>query len=490
MDLVDALKQLSNQTRTSNGAFALKSTGSDLLDLYGCIGALRSRPENEIEVLFSNAFAEDKLLAMKLLFYARDIRGGLGEVRTFQIILEHMANLYPTIVIKNFKNIVEFGRWDDLFVLIDTPCEKEMWGYVSAQLKSDIANAKANRPISLLAKWLKSPKTSSSATSKLGRYTAKKLGLSTKEYRLILSKLRSHLKIVEKYMSSNNWSQIDYKSVPSKAMKNYRGAFQEHDPERFMNYLGHVRDGSSKINSSTLYPYDIVEKIIYRSEYSDVLEAQWNALPDYVGDSTNDILVMADTSGSMWGRPMATSVGLAIYFAERNKGAYNNVFLTFSESPCFIQLKGSTLYEKIKHVMSAPWGMNTDFQKAMKLILKTAIKFRLAPDKMPKSIVVITDMEFDFAIGQGYYSKRINWDFYSYLEKEFKSHGYAIPNIVFWNVNSTENVFHASSKYKGVQLVSGHSPAIFKTVLNSIGKTPTEAMLMTLNDPRYDSVEI
>lgn len=493
MNFIDALNQINNQTITTNGALALKSTSSDLVNLFGVVGALRSRTEVDIQTLFSNAFAEDRLLATKLLFYTRDIRGGLGEVRTFQIILEDIAKNHSDILIKNLKNIIEFGRWDDLFVLIGTDCEDAMWQFVSEQLKFDVQGCNNNQPISLLAKWLKSPKTSSKATSKLGRYTASKLKLTQKEYRLILSRLRSHLNIVESHMSANRWSNISYNSVPSKAMNIYRHTFEKHDTERFSTYIESVSNGEQKINASTLFPYDIVEKILYGHESNKVLEEQWKALPSYIDSSKqNDILIMADTSGSMNGRPLATAIGLAIYFAEKNQGAYHNTFLTFSERPAFLQIKGDTLYEKIRMVSQAPWGMNTDFEKAMNLILDTAVLFKISPDNLPKSLVVISDMEFDNCTRTSVFRKGSNtpWTFHEHLREKFEACGYVMPNIIFWNVRSQKDTFHASCDFNGVQLVSGQSPSVFKTVLNNIGKTPWEAMVSTLNNSRYDCVEI
>lgn len=490
MNFVEALKQKANQTITENGALALKSTGNDLVDLFGSIGALRSREEIAIQALFAKTFVEDPLLATKLMFYARDIRGGLGERRTFRAILKMMAQIHPEIIVKNFKNINTFGRWDDFYTLVGTPCEVAMWQYISHQLKLDVQGCNAGESISLLAKWLKSPKTSSKQTSMLGRYTAKQLGLSEKEYRQTLSRLRRHIKVTETLMSAKEWSNIAYEGVPSYAMTNYRGAFERHDTERFRAYIDKVCFGVLKINASTLYPYDIVEKILYGNGYSQVLEEQWKALPDYIEGTANDVLIMADVSGSMMGRPMATAIGLAIYFAERNQGVYRDLFMTFSANPEILTIKGNTLYEKIMMVKQTPWGMNTDFEAAMELILETAIQLDIPTDQLPKSLVVISDMQFDSATRINWGANVSNWNFYDHLRERFEASGYTIPNIVFWNVDSDKDTFHASCDYKGVQLASGHSAGTFKTVLANIGKTPYEAMLATLNQPRYDCVEI
>ncbi|MEW8963233.1 DUF2828 family protein [Paraclostridium dentum] len=485
---IKALKQEYNYTTTENGAIALKSTNSALLDLFGEIGALRKRTDNEIEAKFIKAFVEDKLLATKMAFYARDIRGGLGERRVFRIILRYLANIHPEIVVKNLSNIPFYGRWDDLYVLVGTPVERDMWNLIRRQLQEDLTNMANRKPVSLMGKWLKSVNTSSPESRRLGKLTAKQLGLTEKQYRKILSKLRGYIDVVEKKMSANEWNKINYSNVPSRAMVIYRNAFYRHDPNRFDEFIENVRQGKEKINSFTLYPYDILERMCDRGfdlvhiKYDPVLEEQWKALPNYI-DGEYNVLVMADTSGSMVGRPMATSVGLAIYFAERNKGIWHNKFMTFSSEPSFVEIKGDTLYEKLKCVPEIV--ENTNLEAALKLILDTAIKHKLTQEDMPKSLIIISDMQFDDAtVSYG------DMTFYDTMKEMYNRAGYEIPNIVFWQVDSRRDSFQVTSEYKGVQLASGQSPSVFKSILNTIGKTPYEAMLEILNNPRYDYVVV
>jgi len=492
---VNALKQENNYTLTENGAVALKSTNSALVDLFGQIGAMRKRPDADIESAFSKAFAEDKLLATKMAFYARNVRGGLGERRTARIIFKFLAKLYPDVMKKNIQFLPLFGRYDDLYEFVGTPVENDMWRLIQEQWNLDIKNMKDNQPISLLAKWLKSVNTSSQESNKLGKLTAKNLGLSEKEYRKTLSVLRRYLDVTEVKMSHNQWSDINYASVPSRAMNIYRNAFRKHDEDRFNAYIESVSKGEAKINSSTLFPYDILEKMglstlvwygkyLTVNHYDKVLEEQWKALPNYI-EGENNVLVMADTSGSMQGRPIATSVGLAIYFAERNHGVFKDVFMTFSSRPSFVQLKGNTLYEKIKCIPSIV--ENTNLEAAFKLILDTAIRNNLTAEDMPKSLVVISDMEFDSATNN--YSGQ-NWTFYESMRQMYVDSGYEIPNVIFWNVDSRHDNFQVTSEYRGVQLASGQSPSVFKSILNNIGKTPYEAMLSVLSDPIYDCITV
>lgn len=373
MNFSEVMREESKWTKTENGADAKNTTDSALLDMFATIGSMRSRSEDEIIQKFELAFQEDPLGAMRCLFYARDIRGGLGERRVFRVLLPYIAKKHYEELYPNLELIPEYGRWDDFYALIGTPMEQQFWPFISWQLSSDKINMENGKNCSLLAKWLKKADASSPNTRKLGIYTANKLGMSVYDYKRLCVKLRKYIDVVEQRMSANEWDTINYPAVPSRAMMNYRKAFARHDEERFNEYLNKVQSGEQKINSATLYPYDIVEKILYGHEDSKVLEAQWNNLPNYVDNDVNAV-VMADVSGSMSGRPMATSIGLAMYFAERNKGAYHNLFMTFSGNPQFVELKGNTITEKIRFISRANWQMDTDLEKALLKILDVALE--------------------------------------------------------------------------------------------------------------------
>lgn len=484
MNFTNALREEAKWTTTENGAICKNTTGSALLDLFATIGSLRERSEFDIQRLFGLAYDENSLYAVKTLFYARDIRKGLGERRTFRVILPYLAKKNQEAVIKNLKYIGEYGRFDDYYCLIGTPVEKEMWATVKEQLMKDLSDMEAGKPVSLLAKWLKSADASSERTRKLGIYTARSLGLSVYVYKRLVKSLRKYIDIVEKRMSANEWNTINYSSVPSKAMMNYRNAFMRHDEERFSQYLNDVSVGKEKINTGTLYPYDIVHKILYGHEDNTVLEAQWNNLPNYIDNECN-VLVMADVSGSMTGRPMATSVGLALYFAERNKGPYHNIFMTFSGRPEIVEVKGSTLHDKIHFISKANWEMNTNLEAALFKILEIAHENNCSQDDLPKALIIISDMEIDDCTRQEHKEQ-----FYDYVARKYEEVGYRIPNIVFWNVNSRHDVFHADKNRKGVLLVSGQSANTFRNVLNAIDKTPMDLMYQVLDSDRYKPITI
>lgn len=484
MNFAEAMKNESAWTRTENGAVALNTTGNACLDLFGTIGALRDADHLRIARMFEDAYKEDPLLATKIAFYARDIRKGLGERRVFRTIIGYLAHNHPEALRPNLDLIGVFGRYDDLYCLIGTPLEDDMWAAMKKQFEEDVRNLHEGNAVSLLAKWIKTADASSANTRKLGILTAKRLGYPVYNFKRIVRTLRKRIGVVESLMSAGRWNEIQYSAVPSRAMMIYRKAFAKHDAERFTEFTADAVAGKEKINSSVLYPYDLVEKIWrWRSaKEDDVVEAQWRQLPNYVEPGTNAI-VIADTSGSMTGRPINTAIGLAIYFAERNVGAYHNMWMSFSANPKIHRLKGDTLAQKINSLDMSDWMMNTDLKAALKLVLDIAEKNEVAPEEMPKSLIVISDMEIDHCGNK-------NWTFYDRMAHKFEEHGYQIPNIIFWNVNSRNDVFHADGKRKGVQLCSGQSTTVFKEMLSCIGMTPVEAMHKVIDSERYNCITI
>ena len=484
---VDAAKLYStaNATMTENGAYALKSTGSHLLDLYGTAGGLRNATNDRIFKLFDDAVADDALLAAKLLFYIRDIREGLGERDLARRLMKYAAHNYPQLIKDNIHLIGEYGRYDDLYLFLDTPLENDMWKYMKETFENDLmALSNENIPVSLLAKWMKTADASSKNTRYIGIQTAIHLGYANDipTFKRLVRLLRKRINIVEAKMSANEWDKIEYSHVPSRASMIYRNAFSKHDTERYKQYINDALEGNATIHAATLTPYDLIREVMYGSEKDDTIEAQWKQLPDYVDSDTN-VLCMVDVSGSMRGRPMDVAVGLGMYFAEHNTGAFNNLFMTFSEIPEIVVLEGETLYERVSNMMRANWGYTTDLKAAFTKCLDIALKHNVPAEDMPKSIIVISDMEINKADNRG-------WLFYDVVAEEYKKAGYKIPNLIFWNVKSRNTLFHVDSDRAGVQLASGESATIFKQVIANIGFNPIEAMLRTLNSERYAAVKL
>lgn len=504
MNFANAMYRAGSEKLTENGAFAYNSAGHGaLLDMFSQIGALRTRNEDEIARKFAAAFNEDKLLATKMMFYAGCIReGGLGERRTFRICLRWLAENHPEIVVKNIDLIPYFNRFDSLFVLIGTECESIMWELIAKTLGDDVRAMKASRngkhmPASLLAKWMPSENTSSAKTRALAAKAIKALRLTPRTYRRMLSALRKHINVTERLMSAGEWGCIDYAKVPSYAMHNYSSAFAKHDHERFEAYLKSVNKGEAKINASVLYPYDLVEKYLgdYYSGYgiragdcrvaaeeNAVVEAQWKVLPNYIKEGLN-IVAMADVSGSMLGRPMASSIGLAIYLAQHNIGAYRNQYMTFTNDPHFINLReGCSLLEAVQKTASAGVGYSTNLMKAMNEILRVAIVNKVPNSEMPKAMLVLSDNEIN-----SYYRPYANWDFMDTLEAKFRAHGYECPKLIMWNINARNDTF--LSNREDVILVSGQSASTFKNLVRALnGMTAYEYMVSILNDKAYDKV--
>lgn len=477
MSFMDDLEIETSVTLTENGGRALSTTGDKLLNLFAVLGALRARPADVI-AKFDAAYAENTDLATKMVFYGRDVRGGLGERAVGRFMLRELAIINPAIVTANLKNIIEFGRWDDLFVLFDTPVETDMIEFVKMQLVSDKRHMDKHESVSLLAKWMPSINASSEHTKALAHRFVKALNTTPREYRKTLSALRKYIDVTEVKMSANKWTDIDYKAVPSNAMSNYDSAFARHDYVGFNRYLDAVKSGDVKINAATLYPYNVIGTM---RGNRDVAEAQWKALPNYV-EGDNNFLIMADVSGSMTGRPMRTSVGLAIYFAERNHGAFANKFMTFTDIPKIVDVTGNDLFEKYCSV-SDHFGYNTNLEAAFEAILSTAVRTHCPQADLPKALIIISDMEIDC------------WDggsltFTEEMRKRFAEHGYEMPKLVYWNVDSRKDTFLASKNDPNAILISGQSASTFKNLIKGIDLSAFEIMVQTLNDPRYDSVVV
>lgn len=482
--LLKELKKATNYTYTEKGALTYKSTLNKCYDLFAFGGASRGRNEEDILDMFYDALREDKLLAMKLLFYIRDVRGGLGERRTFRVILKSLANSHPYLVEKNIDLIPFYGRYDDLLVLFDTRCEDKM---ISLIAKTLIDDCRTNYP-TLLAKWLPSENASSSDSRRLARKLAKKLSLTNREYRKTLSSIRNKLKIVENLLSEKRYDEIEFDKLPSKAGLKYRDAFLRHE-ELCDRYIEFIDNKSSKINAKTLYPYDII-KNVWNCDYSEraILDKYWDALPDYFEGKPCDILPVIDNSGSMaWNEsngvyPIDVAVSLGIYCAERNLGDFHSHYISFSRTPKLVEIKGDDIVDKALSAVKDVVYDTTNIEAVFDLILNTLKKNNLSEEHLPKHIVIISDMEFDE--GTRYTDSETLME---RIRKEWVKEGYTMPNLVYWNVCSRRNNI-SDLGADNITYVSGCTPMIFKSIMS--GKNGMDLMLDTLNSDRYSSIRI
>lgn len=480
------LKSEANHTFTENGAVTNVSSFSSCVDLFGTVGALRNQPEADIIRRFVLAFAENPDLAMKILFYARDIRGGLGERHTFRVILEWLAENEPAALRKNLAYVPEFGRWDDLLILLDTSCRSDAVSVIRRQLNEDIKAMEANEEVSLLAKWLPSVNASSKDSVIKAKQIARALGMSEQQYRKTLSSLRSYIRIIENNLREKDYS-FDYSKQPSKAMYKYRKAFNRNDGERYQSFLDSVCRGEAILHTGTLMPYDIVSPLLRRaiSEPERIsADTTWKALENF-GNGENAIAVI-DGSGSMYcncgpASPASVALSLGIYFAEHSTGMFANHFITFSRNPHLVEIKGRDITEKVRYCEQFNEVANTDVKKVFELLLYVAVKNNASQEEMPSTVYIISDMEFDYCAEN---SSLTNFE---YAKKLYANYGYKLPNIVFWNVASRNLQQPVTMNEQGVALVSGCSPRVFSLAVS--GKTsPYSFMMSTLGTERYAKI--
>ena len=478
--MLEVLKKTANKTYTENGAVTYRTSGKDCLDLFASIGALRHADDEDIRNRFLKAYAENRDLAMKILFYARDVRGGLGERRVFRSILTWLASNEKGSVVKNLPFIAEYGRWDDVLVLLKTPCRKEALTLLKEQFRADLAALEDSGDISLLGKWLPSVNASNRETVMQAKMIAKAFGLSDRDYRKALVKLRARIRIIENNLREKDYT-FDYAKQPSKAMFKYRKAFLRNDGERYADFLQKVDRGEAKLHTGTLMPYELVERAYDCSEEERrSLDVTWRMLEDFTTDE--NALVVADGSGSMYwnGKPMPAAVAqsLAIYFAEHNKGKFHNHFLTFSMTPQLVEIKGNDFVEKVRCCKTFDECANTNLEAVFDLVLQAAAENHVPQAEMPAKLYIISDMEFDSCV------KNSSMTNFENAKASYAAAGYKLPDLVFWNVDSRHEQQPVKENDRGVALVSGCSPRIFSMVMDG-ELNPYAFMLSVIDTERY-----
>ena len=492
MNFIDAIKNtINNETiRTENGALGYRTTGTALLDLNFAVASLRAKSETEIATLFTRAYFENPTLAIKWMFFARDVRGGLGERRLFRACMRALAIINRDATARVLSLVPEYGRYDDLWSLIGTELEGEVIALIKAQLERDMACASSGESVSLIGKWLPSENASSAETKALARKIRLALGMSARSYRKTLSALRASIDIVEDMMSSGNWNQIEYDAVPSRANLIYRKAFLRNDRKRRIDFLERLAKGKTTINASVLFPHEIVARYNIWDVLDASLEALWGALDDTVSGNDNT-LVVADGSGSMhWYhdgnvRPIDVANALAIYFAERAGGNFKDKYITFSSHPQLVDLSGAdSLREKLLVARTHNEVANTNIKATFDLILETAVNNSMKNEDMPKNILIISDMEFDRATTSG-----VNETLFATIQREYKELGYDVPRLVFWNVASRSGAIPVKENALGVALVSGFSVSIVNMVMSG-ELDPYACLVSSLNTERYAPIEV
>ncbi|PSF37826.1 hypothetical protein C7H19_07530 [Aphanothece hegewaldii CCALA 016] len=470
----------SNKALTQNNAVSHYSTLSPCLNFFAQGGSLRNQSPSYIHNLFSLAWQENPQLAIQIMAWIYDCRGGCGERDVFYYLFVWLANHHLETAKSNLFLIPEFGRWDMLIRLLDIPTLQEsILALIRKQLNDDLSHMEKNLSISLCAKWLPREGKQNEDKAKL---IQNKLNLSPKNYRRLLASLGQYIKIVEQKMCAQEWKTINYAQVPSRASMIYRHAFGKHDQTRYQQYLNDVAAGKAEIKAAQLYPYDIIRNYLNNQPEDLTLELQWKALPNpFDQGDLRAILPVVDVSGSMYTsnkiRPIDVSISLGIFFAEKNPSIWGGSFITFSGSPVFEQLKGKSLREKVNNLRRASWAMNTNIQAVFDLILNKAKQNGLSNSELPEMVLIISDMEFDQA-----QSGKTN---YQAIDDKFKAAGYTRPVLVFWNVDAKSHQFPVTKNDDRVILLSGFSPNVFTSLMSGKIINPTEAMLATIDIEKY-----
>lgn len=489
---MNGLQNASNYAVTENGALAHKTTRSAVYDMFALGGAYRKRNDEDCILLFKNALEENETLALKCLFYLRDCRGGQGERRFFRVCYKWLAQKHADVARRNFELISEYGRYDDvIYALIGTPLENDALEFIKNQLALDL---ECKTP-SLLAKWLPSENASAVKTKKMGNIIREYLGMTHREYRKTLSILRERINLLERLMSANRWDEIEFDKIPSKAGLIYKNAFARRDIIA-KKYEAFAKSEDTKVNASTLYPYDVVHKAVegtrgWGYSFRDMsaidramVEKYWENLPDYLEGKPCKMMCVVDTSGSMSGSeasaPINVAIGLGMYCAERIGGPFKNHYISFSSRPQLIKIEGVDFVDKVRRIYKTNLCENTDLVKTFRMLKKIALTAK--PEDIPETIVVISDMQID--CGSCFYGSNVATEMES-MRREWEKAGLKMPKLVYWNVEA-RGAANFLDDGPNVTYVSGCSPVIFQQVIS--GVTGYELMLKKLESARYEAI--
>jgi len=474
---------MSNLTEAlqTNNAWMMATNSSSLnecVNLFFSIGAMRGKNKEKIISMFSKAFNEDPRTAMRILFWSRDIRGGAGERQIFRDVMSYLVESHTQAVRVNLDLIPEYGRWDDVYGLFDTELENDAITLLVQGLKNGSG---------LCAKWM--PRK-----GVVFNKVRKSLNITPKELRKLLVYLSD---TVEQKMCSKSWEKIDYSKLPSLAMSRYSNAFNKNDNERFSEYKEELVKGNVKINAGAVYPYDIIKSVNMGD--AELSSEQWKALPNYMEESNDLVLPVVDVSGSMGCSAgnnrlvtcLDVAISLGIYISERNEGPFKDMFVTFSSEPSVQKLSGN-LSDKVKQLNRADWGMSTNLEATFNLLLEQAIKHGISQDNMPTKILILSDMEFNQATGNYWARENSRWNptAMEMVRQKYQEHGYDIPSIIFWNINSSGGNVPTRFDEVGTALVSGFSPSIMKSILSGDIVSPLEMMKTVVDSERYEPITV
>ena len=487
--------------RTNNGALSLSDTGNARVNLFFKLNRDSHATLNFFQ-LIDNAWDEDILDTIKIIFNARDARGGKGDRKTFLFAMDHLFTHNYNIWMQLIKYVPEYGRYLDWVEMANMILEfgdidkiDPIIIQIVDQLNNDHENMLNGRSVSLLAKWLPSEKKKWNRLS-INKYICKRLFNIHEVYhwhyatlrKKYLTPLRTYIDIVEKYMCSNTWSEIDFSKVPSIAMHRLKKAFLKNSPLEFNSWKESLLRGETKVNFSQLEPHLLVMHYNNRYLADEIIEAQWKSIVEKTAGygALNDCLVICDISGSMTGTPMDVAIALGILIASITEEPFRNSLITFSTKPVYhiIPNNCKTLLDKVKNVSKMHWEMTTDLNAVFKLILDRALAYELRENQMPKKLIILSDMQFDRATNP-------NKTNFEQIEASYREAGYRRPDIIFWNLSGSEiNEFPVRYNQNGVALISGYRVDILKSIINGKEITPYNIMRETIDSSRYEKIKI
>lgn len=506
---------IENIALTENNDKAYSTSGNCNLDFF--VRIVRGAPIKDLLETFRKAWIENKEIAIQNFFNMRDVRGGKGEKLIPQILLVLLKKCVPNAYQVIVQKMIDYGYWKDVMrvVEIDTRLNLETRKKKKAnndvsievklfakQLESDIETLKNHATegkkatISLCGKW--APREKSHFNHHpifLAKKIMTEMKMQEKEYRKMLSKLNEHLNILEMLMSKQEFEKIDFSQIPSVAMRKMRTAFSRESNSEgvesekrknlclsYKDFLQKLSLGKTKVNVKGTQPHELVNAYsgIRGNEIDLLIEGQWTELKNRVvkDGAFRDVTAIVDVSGSMEGTPMDVAIALGILVAECTEGPFHGQVITFHSQPSWHHLIGNTLRDQVKCMRSAPWGQNTNMKAVFDLILSQAMKAKLKPEEMVKTLFIFTDMQFDSVDG-GYKSS------FEDAKINFEKQGYQLPKIVCWNLRtSSAKTLPVTQNENGFVMLSGFSAELLKSILTGSEFTPFAMMMHVLG--KYD----
>jgi hypothetical protein len=453
----------------------------------------------------------------------------------------------------------QYGSWSDVKYFCDFVKEysgnrnHELIDYaislMSDQLKRDVELMEKNQPVSLAARW--APKehqtkykwqfkklahtmfsfTETSKGDVSFERALKKTYLFVRTQ--VLSPLNKYLDTVQIKMCDTNgcWSKIDWNTVTSKSLalhekawrnlnKNGSIRYSENEDrvvcaENYKNHIERAKNGdkTAKVHGKVMSTYEIVKQAMTTKPEDntsiDRINMQWDESGKKIISNVGNVIAMADTSASMAADgclPFYNSIGLSLRISEKCAPMFQNRILTFSTNPEWFRFEESdTFYDKVQKMKPHINCANTDFEKALKMVLDSVVQAELPPKDISSLVlVVLSDMQINGLNSShhscwGYnYGQTYDDTMYERIKKMYHHAGmqskyevpFEPPHIVFWNLRKT-NGFPTSAKTKNVTMISGYSDTLLNAFMDKgievlQNFTPVSMIFDILDNDRYN----